>query len=91
MLPMQVYNPPLESRRPGRPPSTFFALMVGASGSPTSHHRGSTVDVFCIDGARFRIFDTTSLGAHCRRFLVLIVDAPESPTPPPKGPTVDVS
>jgi hypothetical protein len=43
-----------------------------------------------IDGGRFRISNTTSQGAHYRRFLALMVGALGSPTLPPRGPVADV-
>jgi hypothetical protein len=67
--------------------------MVGTPGTPApAPLRGVTVDVFYINGGRFRISDSTFQGAHHRRFLALMVGAPGSPAlAPPRGAIIDVS
>jgi hypothetical protein len=67
--------------------STFFALMVGTPGSPTSPPRGFAIDVSCIDDARSQISVITSQGGPPSTYLALMVSAPGPPTPPPRGPT----
>jgi hypothetical protein len=42
--------------------STFYLLMVGAPKPPTPPPRGSTVNVFCVDGGRSQISDAASQG-----------------------------
>jgi hypothetical protein len=63
--------------------------MVGAHGSPSSPPRGATVDVFCIDGGRYRISVTPSQGSTVDVFLRCMMGALGSSKSPPRGPVID--
>jgi hypothetical protein len=70
----------------GGPPLTFFALIMGAPGSPSPPLRGPTIDVFCIEWWVLPDLHHRLPGEPPSMFFALMVDATESLSPPPRGP-----